>query len=121
MKNKPDMEFECVSCSRPVSFSITDMKGQQERGLIELLCGGCGKKFVFDAKLSDQLQRFHALILAVQNAKDIIGNIHVGIEVGDRSVKIPYRLLLTRMNPTVRLDIGGQETHFKFRVEPLDE
>ena len=119
---KPDMEFDCVACEKAVSFSIADIdtnKTQSDR--IELHCANCKKKYIFDQKLSGQLNRFHDLILSVQNAKDIIGSINVGITINGHTVKIPYRILLTRMNPTVKLNIGEHEINFKFRVEPLDE
>lgn len=121
MRQKPDMEFECVACEATVEFSVQDIETSINKDRIELACSQCGKKYVFDSKLSNQLKMFHELILAVQNAKDIIGNISVGVSINGHSVKIPYRLLLTRMNPTVTLNIGEQEINFKFRVEPLND
>ncbi len=49
---------------------------------------------------------------------DILGNCDVAVNVDGKSVKIPYVLLLTRLNTIVSLSVGDKKVDFHFRVEP---
>ena len=58
------------------------------------------------------------LLIAVKDAEDILGDVNVGVNTIAGSAKIPYRLLLTRMNTVITLEVGGFKIDFNFRVEP---
>ena len=109
------IEFKCTGCSANISFSILKM-GPDE----VLTCEECGKKYFFNKKFLDQIVRFEQLLAAVHNVKDMLDTTNVAIAFGDEEVKIPYRLLLTRLNTMLTLNIDGKETTFRFRVEPLN-
>jgi hypothetical protein len=109
-----NIELQCVACQRAICFSILDI-GPDAR----LSCQHCHTHYTFNAELLDKIQRFERLITAVYQARDILGSANVGIAFGEEEVKVPYRLLLTRLNTMLTLNIGGKETIFRFRVEPL--
>lgn len=108
------IEFQCASCGRSIVFSVLEMaKGR-------LTCPHCAKGYMFNEQLVDKIRRFENLLGAVREAKDLLGSANVGISLGGEEVKVPYRLLLTRLTSTLTLDVGGKQTHFRFRIEPLN-
>ena len=108
------IEFQCVGCSEPVAFSILQLDTEGR-----LSCPACGKGYFFNNDLLDKVKRFERLLAAVYDARDVLGSANVGIAFKDEEVKVPYRLLLTRLNSLLTLNIGDKETIFRFRVEPL--
>ena len=85
-----------------------------------LTCMECEKRYFFNEKFLDKITRFENLLAAVHNVKDMLDTTNVAIAFGDEEVKIPYRLLLTRLNTMLTLKVDGEETTFRFRVEPLN-
>lgn len=113
MQKKDSLEFECVTCQNPVRFSIFELDG-----LIN--CSKCSKKYAFeDEALKRQLQKFEALCQQLIDSEEILSNVAVGIDVGERQIKVPYRLLLTRLNSILELKMGDKVVSINFRVEPL--
>jgi len=113
---KPAIEFKCVQeeCDGLLSFSILDV-GKK----VAVRCPVCQNDYTFNKDLMEKIKKFVELILSVRAAEDILGNTSVAINVGEKSVQVPYRLLLTRLNTLLTLKIGTNEIIFKFRVEPL--
>lgn len=118
MKQDSTIEFRCVNeqCKEILSFSILAV---DERTAVR--CVGCGKEYVFNGELRDKFQKFAKLVEAVRDAEDILGQTNVGLDIMGHSVQVPYRILLTRMNTFLTLDIGGTKFNFRLRVEPLVE
>ncbi|EKD27656.1 MAG: hypothetical protein ACD_79C00644G0002 [uncultured bacterium] len=116
--NNCKIEFKCINskCDSTISFTITDIENNDT-----LVCSSCSKSYAFHHEFVDKMRRFSKLIDAVQDAKDILGDTNVAIDVKGQEVKIPYRLLLTRMNTLITLKMEDGEISFKFRVEPLNE
>lgn len=112
------IEFTCThqSCDSIVSFFINNIEMNGK-----LICKECAKNYSFHPDFVDKMIRFSKLIKAVQDAKDILGNANVAINVKGHEIKIPYRLLLTRMNTLITLKMDDIDIGFKFRVEPLNE
>ena len=112
-----NIEFKCIQdeCEGLIAFSILDV-GKK----IAVQCPSCRNEYTFNQDFSEKIKKFVELILAVRSAEDILGNTHVAIDVDGRSVRVPYRLLLTRLNTLLTLKIGSNEIIFKFRVEPLE-
>lgn len=112
------IEFKCISkdCDAIVIFSIEDIEKNHS-----ILCESCGKNYCFHADFVDKIRRFSKLVESVQDAKDILGDTNVAVTVKNEEIKIPYRLLLTRMNTLITLKMEDGEINFKFRVEPLNK
>ena len=116
--NNCQIEFKCINpnCDSIIPFSINDIEVNDA-----ITCSSCKKSYVFHHEFVDKIRRFSKLIEAVQNAKDILGNTNVAIATKENEIKIPYRLLLTRMNTLITLKMDDGEISFKFRVEPLNQ
>jgi len=108
------IEFECISCRNRVSFSILEMADDSV-----LTCSKCGKQYKFDKELLGKIRRFENLLVAVHDVKDMLETANIAIAVKDEEVKVPYRLLLTRLNTLLKLSVNGKELTFRFRVDPI--
>jgi len=112
------IEFRCVNdqCKQVLSFTMLDADEQPL-----LRCAGCGREYVFNEGLRAKFKKFARLVDAVRDAEEILGDTNVGLDIQGHSVQVPYRLLLTRMNTLLTLDIGGAKFNFRVRVEPLED
>lgn len=111
------VDFVCLAddCGEVVQFNVMQLK--ESRGRIA--CAACHRQYHFDADFLDKLERLRALIIAVIHAQDILGDVHVAVTTPGGTVQVPYRLLLTRLNTLITLDVGDRKVDFNFRVEPL--
>jgi hypothetical protein len=115
MQKGHNLQFDCISCGEPILFSIFELDDSN----IPLACPQCKKVYVLnDSNLKRQLQKFEALCRQIVNSEEILGNASVGIDIGQHRVKIPYKLLLTRLNSSIDLMIGDQPISIIFRLEP---
>ncbi len=118
MQSRYCLEFDCQQCQKPVRFQSKDL--EKEHALIT--CTECQKKYLFEEPtLKRQLIKFEALCRQIHESEEILGDTAVGVDVGDKQVKIPYKLLLTRLTTHLELKIGNSKQHISFRVEPLSD
>lgn len=114
MKKRHALQFLCQSCEHPVTFSIFELESHQV-----ITCSGCQKKYGFtDRDLIRQIQKFSDLCRQLQESEEILGNAAVGVDIGEHHIKIPYKILLTRLTSTLELKIGNQPLSIAFRFEP---
>lgn len=107
------LEFDCQSCSTPIQFSLFNHA--------EMSCPHCQKKYVLnDPVLKRQLEKFHALCSQIAASEEILADTSVAVTVGEREVKFPYKLLLTRLTSHLELKVGNEKLSIKFRMEPLN-
>lgn len=112
------LEFNCLTCQMPVSFSVFNLNQND----CAFSCTGCQKKYAFtDETLKRQLKKFAALCLQLIDSEEILGQAAIGIDVHNTHVKIPYKLLLTRLNSSLELMVGKQPMTITFRIEPLKD
>jgi len=111
-----EVDFECIEsgCEGDVKFKLIEAMDNS----FQALCPTCHKSYQFDKDLRDKLIRLCEMIIAIRKAEDILGNCNVSINVPGKTVKVPYALLLTRLNTMVTLQLGGNKVDFHFRVEP---
>lgn len=115
MQKVPELQFQCQECPSKVHFSLADSR-------TGFSCPQCKKRYVFDdMTLIKQLNLFVSLCEAIKNAEEILAETHIGIDIGEHHVEIPYKLLLTRLNTTLDLIVGNRPLKVAFRVEPLKE
>lgn len=108
------LQFCCQTCQTPIQFSVFNIE-QNEK----ICCSECGLLYDFnDEGLMRQLRKFENLCRQIQLSEEILSNTSVGIYLGDREVKIPYKLLLTRLNSTLDLTVGDRPLTITFRIEP---
>ena len=58
------------------------------------------------------------LIHALRSSEDILGDSVVSVNVAGGEVRIPYALLLTRLNTLITLELDGKKVDFHLWVEP---
>lgn len=114
MQKGHHLQFCCQSCQNPIQFSVFDLEKQGK-----LQCGFCGLIYNFcDEVLKRQLTKFENLCRQIQDSEEILSNTSVGIFIGDKEIKIPYKLLLSRLNSTLDLMVGDRPLTITFRIEP---
>jgi hypothetical protein len=120
ISQKNQLEFHCQQCKHPISLPIFQLELESQVQPWTISCSHCQKKYLFqDETLKRQLKKFAALCQQLQDSEEILGQTAVGIDVGEHRVKVPYKLLLTRLNSLLELRIGEEDFSFVFRVEPL--
>ncbi len=111
-------QIDCLGCKQPVVFSLADLDASD----CIVTCAGCGKKYgLQEASLKRQLVLFAALCKQIALSQEILGNTSVAVEVGPHSVKVPFKLLLTRLKSTLDLQVGNQKLVVTFRVQPTEK
>jgi hypothetical protein len=115
-KKDTSIEINCTSCSHPVSFSL--------KALATLpcvsKCDHCGKQFGIDSGLiAKQIKLFVELCQQIKASEEILGKASVAVNIGSQVVRIPYKLLLTRLRSTLDLDVGGQNVVVSYRTDPM--
>ncbi|MBQ9776244.1 MAG: hypothetical protein IJW17_09465 [Lentisphaeria bacterium] len=113
---KARIDFGCVSdgCDAAIEISLADIGSDD----FQAVCPKCHQTYAFDAVLRDKLRRMLELVIALRNAEDILGDTSVSVNVAGGSVKLPYALLLTRLNTLITLEVGDEKMDFHLRVEP---
>lgn len=110
------LDFICMEsgCGGLVRFNLMEL----DKNDFQVMCPKCHRPYEFDKALQEQFLKLRQLILAVRDAEPILGDCNVGVAVPGGEVKIPYSLLLTRMNTMITLSIGDQKVDFHLWVEP---
>jgi len=111
-----EVDFECFenNCDGVVKFNLRDALADN----FQAICQKCHRSYQFENDLKEKLNKLCDLIIAVRKAEDILGDCNVAVTVPGQTVKIPYALLLTRLNTMITLQVGGKDVDFHFRVEP---
>lgn len=111
------LQFACHFCQHPISFSVFEIEKSPY-----LSCPSCGGSYHCDDEtLLRQLRKFENLCRQIQESEEILSQTSVGVFVAGKEVKIPYKLLLTRLNSTLELMIGNRNTSITFRLEPTTD
>lgn len=114
MQKGHSLYFKCLSCNHSLPFSVFDLNQKTE-----LRCQECGKKYAFtDPVLIRQIKKFEALCQQIHDSEEILGSASVGVDVGEHHVKVPYKLLLTRLSSCLDLQMEGKNISIAFRIEP---
>ena len=116
-KMKAIVDFDCIEndCKQTIQFDLLQL--QTAKGTLS--CSHCHIRYQFDRSFLSKLDKLRRLVLAVQDAEAILGDCNIYINTPTNEVKIPYRLLLTRLNTLISLQVSGTTIDFHFRVEPL--
>lgn len=83
-------------------------------------CSGCGKQFGIESStIARQIKLFVGLCQQLKASEEILANAAIAVTVGSTEVKVPFRLLLTRLKSTLDLEIDGKKMTVSSRTEPL--
>ncbi len=83
-------------------------------------CSGCNKQFGIDSStIARQMKLFVGLCQQLKASEEILANAAIAVTVGSIEVKIPFRLLLTRLKSTLDLEVDGKKISIASRTEPL--
>jgi hypothetical protein len=112
------LQLNCKSCENPICFSIFGLNKPH----LSLRCDNCEKQYVIDDEtLLRQLKLFEALCTQIHESQEILGNANVGIDIGEHHVKVPFKLLLTRLNSCLDLVVGDEPLSIMFRFDSLQD
>lgn len=114
---KAQIDFHCLddACSGVVKFNLAEISDRD----FQAVCPKCHRAYELDEALRDKLMRMLNLVAAIRNAEDILGDSSVAVTVaGAKEVKIPYALLLTRLNTLITLNFGDRKVDFHLWIEP---
>lgn len=115
-KNNAVLDFKCLeeNCNGVVKFDLNSLEIKD----FQVLCPECHRPYEFDAALTEKFQILANLITALRKAEPILGSANVAVTVPGGEVKVPYVLLLTRLNTMITLDFGDKKVDFHVLVEP---
>lgn len=111
MQKAPHLAFDCLHCAETVTFHIWEEK--------PVVCAHCQKSYKFSPDIYNKMKKFEALCRQIQASEEILGDTAVAIDVGSKEVRVPFRLLLTRLGSILTLQMGEQKLEIAFRTEPL--
>ena len=113
---KPQLDFRCLTddCSGVVAFDLDSVTDPE----FQAVCPVCHRAYALDDTLRGKLIKMMKLISAIRECEDILGDSVVSVNVAGGTVRIPYALLLTRLNTMISLDVAGKKTDFHLWVEP---
>ena len=116
-KNNAVLDFKCLeeNCTGVVKFNLNEL---ELNGDMQILCPECHRPYEFDAALSGKFRLLANLVTALREAEPILGSANVAVAVPGGEVKVPYVLLLTRLNTMITLDFGEKKVDFHVLVEP---
>jgi PHP family Zn ribbon phosphoesterase len=114
-----EVDFECFEqdCEGVISFNLKSALNKQ----FQAICPKCHRSYKFDSELKEKLVKLNDLIAAIRKAEDILGSCSVAVVLPEKTVKVPYALLLTRLNTMITLSLNNKDVDFHFRVEPASE
>jgi hypothetical protein len=113
---KPQLDFRCLTddCNGVIGFDLESASDPE----FQAVCPVCHRAYALDESLRDKLTRMMKLISAIRESEDILGDSVVSVNVAGGEVRVPYALLLTRLNTLITLNLGGTPTDFHLWVEP---
>lgn len=110
--------FKCpeLNCTGDVTLTLLGQNSD-----MQTQCPSCHRSFIFDDAFANKLHVLQRLIIAIRNAEDILSSTHVAVTTPNGEVKVPYKLLLSRLNTHISLDVQGKKIDFCFWIEPTTE
>ena len=113
---RAQIDFKCFvdDCHGVVKFNLADI-GKRD---FQAVCPVCHRAYALEPELRDKLKRMLELINALRSSEDILGVSVVSVNVAGGEVRIPYALLLTRLNTLITLELDGKKVDFHLWVEP---
>jgi hypothetical protein len=64
------------------------------------------------------MKQFVSLCKEIKASEDILSASSIAVRVGQQEVKVPFKLLLTRLRSTFDLMVGDKKITLSYRTEP---
>jgi len=108
--------FHCPqeNCTGTVKFDLSETSSED----FQAVCPVCHRAYVFNAALRNKLERMMRLITAIREAEDLLEDCVVSVAVAGGEVRLPYAMLLTRLNTRLKLVVDGKPVDIHLLVEP---
>ena len=115
-KSKAQIDFICMEpdCGAVIKFDLMELAKDD----FQTLCPKCHTPYQFNAELREKFGKLQKLIEALREAEPILGDCNVAVTVPGGEVKVPYALLLTRLNTMISLKLGDKKVDFHLWIEP---
>jgi hypothetical protein len=99
MTPKAQLDFHCFTddCEGVVKFDVTQVADPD----FQAVCPVCHRAYALDETLRNKLTRMMGLISSIRDCEDILGDSMVAVNVAGGEVRVPYALLLTRLNTMI--------------------
>lgn len=107
--------LSCTECNHAIEIPISSLSTLP----LILQCGRCQKKYGFhDSTIVQQMKQFISLCKEIKASEDILSHASIAVRMGTQEVKIPFKLLLTRLRSTFNLMVGNEKMTLSYRTEP---
>lgn len=115
-KSKAQIDFVCMEqdCGTVIKFDLMELAKDD----FQTLCPKCHTPYQFNPELREKFIKLQKLIEALRDAEPILGDCNVAVAVPGGEVKVPYALLLTRLNTMISLKLGDKKVDFHLWIEP---
>ena len=114
MKGKFTIDFPCQACDSIIEFGLKDLSSKT------IVCPECYKSYEIDKNFIDKIQKMLKLLTVIQESKELFSNSYISINEKDSSIEVPFKILLTRFNSVIKLNIDNKLIPFNFRFHPID-
>jgi len=116
LSNDFSMHLKCTHCGEAV-----DIPFEPSMPLPWIsCCPKCGKQFGIESEsIAHQIKLFTDLCHQIKASEEILSSASIAVSVGSTEVKVPFKLLLTRLKSTLDLEIDGQKLCISKRAEFL--
>lgn len=107
--------LSCSECNHSIEIPV---RALSKLPLI-VTCNHCEKQYGFhDSTLITQMKQFISLCKEIKASEDILSKTSIAVHTGAQEVKIPFKLLLTRLRSTFDLQVGDKKITLSYRTEP---
>jgi len=113
--NLPLFSLACTECNHAIEISLCSLSTIP----FIVQCSRCQKQYGFnDSTIVQQMKQFIALCKEIKASEDILSKASIAVRIGSQEVKIPFKLLLTRLRSTLDLTVGDKKMTLSYRTEP---
>ena len=107
--------LSCTECNHAIVIPILSLSTLP----LILQCNQCKKQYGFhDNTIVQQMKQFVSLCKEIKASEDILSASSIAVRVGQQEVKVPFKLLLTRLRSTFDLMVGDKKITLSYRTEP---
>lgn len=105
----------CTECDFSIDVPLTALS----RLPLIIECPHCHKAYGFhDSTIVSQIKQFISLCKEIKASENILSSAAIAVRIGKEEVKVPFKLLLTRLRSTFDLVVGDKKITISYRTEP---